>query len=233
MTDDLGDVRAIRIEDEMRVSYLDYAMSVIVARALAGRARRPQAGPPPDPLHDGRDGALRHELLPQVRGHRRRGDGQVPPARRRRPLRRARPAGAGLLHALPARRRPGQLRLRRRRLGRRHALHGGAPHRDLGGDARRHRQGHRRLRRELRRHPEGAVGPAGEAAQPADQRLLRDRGGHGDQHPAPPPGRDRRRHGRVHRRPVDHQRRPVQRRQGTRTSRPAPRSSGTRRAATR
>ncbi len=34
MTDDLGNVRAIRIEDEMRVSYLDYAMSVIVARAL-------------------------------------------------------------------------------------------------------------------------------------------------------------------------------------------------------
>ncbi len=34
MTDNLGDVRAIRIEDEMRVSYLDYAMSVIVSRAL-------------------------------------------------------------------------------------------------------------------------------------------------------------------------------------------------------
>jgi DNA gyrase subunit A len=34
VTDDLGQVRAIRIEDEMRVSYLDYAMSVIVARAL-------------------------------------------------------------------------------------------------------------------------------------------------------------------------------------------------------
>ncbi len=34
MTDDLGDVKAIRLEDEMRVSYLDYAMSVIVARAL-------------------------------------------------------------------------------------------------------------------------------------------------------------------------------------------------------
>jgi DNA gyrase subunit A len=34
VTDDLGDTRAIRIEDEMRVSYLDYAMSVIVARAL-------------------------------------------------------------------------------------------------------------------------------------------------------------------------------------------------------
>ena len=34
MTDNLGDVRSIRIEDEMRTSYLDYAMSVIVARAL-------------------------------------------------------------------------------------------------------------------------------------------------------------------------------------------------------
>ncbi|HEU0236962.1 MAG TPA: DNA gyrase subunit A [Candidatus Limnocylindrales bacterium] len=34
MTDDIGNIRAIRIEDEMRVSYLDYAMSVIVARAL-------------------------------------------------------------------------------------------------------------------------------------------------------------------------------------------------------
>ena len=34
MTDEQGNVRMIRIEDEMRVSYLDYAMSVIVARAL-------------------------------------------------------------------------------------------------------------------------------------------------------------------------------------------------------
>jgi DNA gyrase subunit A len=34
VTDDLGDIRGIRIEDEMRVSYLDYAMSVIVSRAL-------------------------------------------------------------------------------------------------------------------------------------------------------------------------------------------------------
>ena len=34
MTDDLGEIKSIHIEDEMRVSYLDYAMSVIVARAL-------------------------------------------------------------------------------------------------------------------------------------------------------------------------------------------------------
>src|ERR687891_387966 len=30
----MGDVRTIRIEDELKVSYLDYAMSVIVSRAL-------------------------------------------------------------------------------------------------------------------------------------------------------------------------------------------------------
>src|SRR5664279_5902623 len=34
VTDDLGRVRTVRIEDEMKTSYLDYAMSVIVARAL-------------------------------------------------------------------------------------------------------------------------------------------------------------------------------------------------------
>ncbi|HEX8026096.1 MAG TPA: DNA gyrase subunit A, partial [Candidatus Limnocylindrales bacterium] len=34
MTDNAGTIRNVRIEDEMRVSYLDYAMSVIVARAL-------------------------------------------------------------------------------------------------------------------------------------------------------------------------------------------------------
>ena len=34
MTDDQGNIRAVRIEDEMKVSYLDYAMSVIVSRAL-------------------------------------------------------------------------------------------------------------------------------------------------------------------------------------------------------
>jgi DNA gyrase subunit A len=34
VTDDIGAIRSIRIEDEMRTSYLDYAMSVIVARAL-------------------------------------------------------------------------------------------------------------------------------------------------------------------------------------------------------
>ncbi len=34
MTEGAGEIRVIRIEDEMRTAYLDYAMSVIVARAL-------------------------------------------------------------------------------------------------------------------------------------------------------------------------------------------------------
>ena len=55
----------------------------------------------------------------------------------------------------------------------RDALHRGAPDRDRRRAARRHRQGDRRLRGQLRRHPEAADRPAGEAAQPADQRLRR------------------------------------------------------------
>jgi DNA gyrase subunit A len=34
VTPSVGNIRPVRIEDEMRNSYLDYAMSVIVARAL-------------------------------------------------------------------------------------------------------------------------------------------------------------------------------------------------------
>ena len=92
----------------------------------AGRARRPQAGPPPDPVHDERDGPHRRPRLSQVRGDRGRGDGQVPPPRRPGAVRRAGAAGPGLLAALPARGRAGQLRLGGRRPARRHALHRGA-----------------------------------------------------------------------------------------------------------
>ena len=233
MTDDIGSVRRIRIEDELRTSYLDYAMSVIVSRAL------PDVRDGLKPVHR-RILYTMHEMglgstasLPQVRGHRRRGDGQVPPARRRGALRRARPPRPGLLAALPARRRPGQLRLRRRRPAGRHALHRGAHDRHRRRAAGGHRQGDRRVRRELRRHAPAAVGAAGQAAQPAHQRLVRHRRGHGHQHPAAPPGRDRRRDHGPHRRSVAHLRRAVRVRQRTRTSRPAPRSSASSSAATR
>ena len=81
----------------------------------ARRPRRAQARPSPRPLRDARPRPAAEPAVPQVGHDRRRGDGQVPPARRPVDLRHARPDGAGVLPALPARRRPGQLRLDRRR----------------------------------------------------------------------------------------------------------------------
>ena len=110
----------------MRSAYLDYAMSVIVGRAL------PDVRDGLKPVHRrvlyamNELGLAPNRSVRQVRQDRRRGDGQLPPARRLGDLRHAGAHGAGLLHALPARRRAGQLRLDRRRPGGRHALHGGA-----------------------------------------------------------------------------------------------------------
>ena len=210
MTDDLGDIRS----DPHRGRDADELPRLRDERdrgsRAPGRPRRPQAGPSPDPLHDGRDGAVGDQLLSQVRRDRRRGDGQVPPARRRRPVRRPRPARPGLLAALSARRRPGQLRLGRRGQRRGHALHGGAPDRDRRRDARRHRQGDGRLRRQLRRHAARAERAAGQAAEPAGQRVVGHRRRHGHEHPAPPSRGDLRRDDRAHRRPRPHLGRPLQ-----------------------
>ena len=113
----------ITLEEEMRRSYLDYAMSVIVGRAL------PDVRDGLKPVHRRVLFAM-HEAeqrlepaVHEVRAHRRRRDRQVPPARRQSRLRRAGAHGAGLLDALHADRRPGQLRLGRRRQRGGHALH--------------------------------------------------------------------------------------------------------------
>ena len=81
MSEDIGKVRRIGIEDELRTSYLDYAMSVIVSRAL------PDVRDGLKPVHR-RILYTMHEMgltsgagLPQVRRDRGRGDGQVPPTR--------------------------------------------------------------------------------------------------------------------------------------------------------
>ncbi len=154
------------------------------------RARRPEARASPGPV---RDAGGEHRLEPAVREVRprgRRGDGQVPPARRHRHLRHAGADGAGLLDALPARRRPGQLRLGRRRQRGGDALHRvpARPHRRRA--AGRHRQRDGRFRPELRRQGAGADRPADAAAEPAGERLLGDRGRDGHQHPAAQPRRD-------------------------------------------
>ena len=214
-----GNIEERELTQEMRSSYLDYAMSVIVGRALPGRPGRLQAGPPPGPLRDARPGAAAEPAVPQERLHRRRGDGQVPPARRLGDLRHARPDGAGVLAALPARRRPGQLRVDRRRPRGRDAVHGGPPRPPGDRDAARHRRRHRRLRAQLRRVAVRAAGAAGALPEPARQRLLRDRGRDGDQHPAAQPERVHRRRQGVHAEPRDRPRRPDGAHQGPRLPR--------------
>ena len=129
------------------------------ARA-ARRTRRAQAGAPPGPLRDVRRRLPPRPRLLQVLARRRRRDGSVPPARRLRDLRHPGAPRAALGDALPAGRRPGQLRLAGQRLRRRHAIHrvpdGAAGH----GDGPRHRRGHRRLPAQLRRPLAGADHPA-------------------------------------------------------------------------
>ena len=184
----------VSLEEEMRRSYLDYAMSVIVGRAL------------PD-VRDGLKPVHRRVLFamhesnnvwnrPYVKCARIVGEvlGKYHPhgdtATYEALVRMAQDfsmrymlidgqgnfgsvdgdyAGGLPLHRVP----PGAHRLR---------------------DAGRHRQGNRRLRRRTTtaRSSEPTVLPARDP-EPADQRLLGHRGGHGDQHPAAQPRRGGRR----------------------------------------
>ena len=109
------DTQPVTIETEMRRSYLDYAMSVIVARAL------PDARDGLKPVHRRilfgmlESGFTAGQAVPQIVPRGRRRDGQIPPARRRLDLRRHGAHGAAVLDAAAADRRPGQFRLGRRR----------------------------------------------------------------------------------------------------------------------
>ena len=136
----VGFVRAVMIEQEMRTAYLDYAMSVIVARALPDRAGRPQTRASAHPVCHARHGPQPIQPLQKKRTHRRRS------------------AWASIIHTVtlsiydamarmaqdfslryPLVDGPGQLRLHRRRQPGGHALHRGAP----GQDRRPHAPGHR------------------------------------------------------------------------------------------
>ena len=129
-----------------------------------------------------------------MRQDRRRGDGELPPARRRLDLRHARPPGAGLQHALSAGGRPGELRIGRRRPAGGDALHrseaAGALRRPDG----RPRPGDGRFRSQLRRDDPGTHRPARTVSEPAGERVRRNRRRHGDEHPAAQPARGDRRH---------------------------------------
>ena len=157
----------------------------------ARRTGRSQARPPPDPLLDERDGPAPRPRAREVQPRRRRGHGQVPPARRHRDLRRARPDGPALRHAAAPRRRARQLRLARRRPGRLPVHRGpdGTGRPAHGGQPRR---GHRPLRPELRRPAAPARGAAGRLPQPPRQRHDRYRRRHGHADAAAQPRRGHR-----------------------------------------
>ena len=159
----------------------------------AGCPGRPEARPHPHPVRDVRRRVPARPRLLQVRPRHRRGDGQLPPARRLGHLRHPGPDGAAVGHADAADRRPGQLRLAGQRPGRGHAVHR-VPADPAGhGDAAGHRQGDCRFPAELRRPVRRAGRAAGPVPEPARQRLRGHRGGDGHQDPAAQPARGRRR----------------------------------------
>src|SRR5207248_597938 len=129
------------------------------------------------------------QCTPQVRGVRRGCAEALPPAQRRRGLRRAGAHGPTVLAALSAHRRSRELRERGRRSTGRHAIHRGEAlrhHRRADG---RHRETDGRHGTELRRLRGGADCAARAAPQSAHQRRHRYRGRHEHQHPAAQPAR--------------------------------------------
>ena len=132
-------IKPLDIEDELRSSYLTYAMSVIVSRALpdardglkpsqrrilvAMNDLQPRAG---QPAREVRENLGRHER-------------QLPSARRIGDLPDAGPPGPVVDHAERADRQAGQLRFARRSAPRGHAVHRGPPVRRRLRDARRSR----------------------------------------------------------------------------------------------
>ena len=157
----------------------------------AGRARRPQARAAAHPVHDvPRPAADLRRPAEEVRPHRRRRDGQVPPARRRGHLRGPGPHGPAVGDARArwstgrgtsarstatrprptATPRPSSTAVAERLLRRAAAEH--------GADA-----------AQLRQRAARAGRPAGRVPEPAGQRLLRHRRRHGHQHPAAQPRR--------------------------------------------
>ena len=191
----------ISIEDEMRTSYLDYAMSVIVSRAI------------PD-LRDGLKPVHRRILYAMHET----GNTHDKPYRKS-----ARPVGdvmgkyhphgdSAIYDALVRMAQDFSMSLP--------LLDGQGNFGSMDGDtpaamrytevrmdkparapARRYRQGHRRFPGQLRRQGPGTDGSAGALPQHAGQRRRRHRRRHGHQHPAAQPGRGDRRHAGADREP--------------------------------
>ena len=142
-----GNIEPRALEDEMRSAYLDYAMSVIVGRALPDVRdglkpvhRRVLYSMSENGLGPTRPRAKCAAIVGDVMGkYHPHGDSAIYDTLVR--------MAQDFSMRYHARRRAGQLRLDRRRPRRGHALHRGAPHAPGDGDAARPRPGHGRLHR--------------------------------------------------------------------------------------
>ena len=184
-------IAKVNVAEEIKNSFLDYSMSVIISRALPDARDGLETLATPHSAGDARSLAVSEPPASQVRQNLRRHQRQLPSARRSGDLSDARPHGAAVGHARTARGRPGQLRFRRRRSARRHALHRGAHdasrRRADGG----HGPGHGGFRPQLRRNPHRADRFPRRVSESARQRRHGHRRRHGHEHCAAQPRRNR------------------------------------------
>ena len=195
MTQFAKETLPISLEEEMRRSYLDYAMSVIVGPRAAGRARRPEAGAPARAVRDARarttTGTGRTRSRARIVGD---------------VIGKYHPHGDQSVYDTMVR--MAQDFSLRYMLVDGQGNFGSVDGDNAGGDALHRDAAWRKIAHELladidketvdfgpelRRQGARAAGAAVAAAEPAGQRLVRHRGRHGDQHPAAQPERGRRR----------------------------------------
>ncbi len=182
-----GRIEDRQLEQEMRSSYLDYAMSVIVGRALPDvrDGLKPVHRRVLYAMHDlglqpnrpfRKSAFIVGEVMGKYHPH---GDQAIYDTLVRMAqefsLRYPLVDGKGNFGSIDDDPRCGD------------AVHGGASRPARHGDASRHRGRDRRVRPELRREGAGAARPAGALPEPARQRVVGDRRRDGDQHPAPQP----------------------------------------------
>ena len=179
-----SDIRPVSILDEMKQIYLNYAMSVIVARALpdARDGLKPvhrrilysmyEQGHTPDKKYV-KSARVVGDVIGKYHPH---GDQSIYDAMVRMAqdfsMRVPLVDGQGNFGSVDGDP-PAAYRYTEARLERVGAL-----------AARRHRQGHRRFRSELRQLGQGTYGSPGQVPEPAGERRRRHRRRHGDQHPA-------------------------------------------------
>ena len=150
-------VEDVSLAEATRTRYLNYAPERDHVAGLARRSRRPQAGAAADLVRDvARPARHRRRPLHEVRGGRRRGDEELPPARRPVDLRRPGPDGPAVQPSPSSGRGLRQLRLDRRRPARRHAVHRVPPDADRPGAAERAARPDGRFPAQLRLDDRGA-----------------------------------------------------------------------------